>query len=583
MALAVTACGLAYDPGAYAADPKRTLLVLLGAAATVTSLTAAARSTRHRARGASPRAPRAVPRALAAALTFVALSVLSLLWGRAPGALDAATWIAAASVGAFSFRMRAASAMACARLAGLWLGGAVGRWALASALLGARGFALHAGQGNPNWLGLLLAVTLPLALDTCILHARRGRRFARRGALVLLFTAPQVPALYLSHSRVAWVAAGVACLFVLAFALLARRRRTALGALAATLLLACALLSGSPASAEERDALTADVPAAQSLHGRVLIWKASAVAARSALPFGSGLGSFAHAFHDAQGLLLEKLTPSAAARAYENATTAHQEYLQTATESGPLATLALVLALVLGAAGSVRARFLGGAGSLAACGITALGDSPLRQPAVVLLVALTLGALRGASTTARAARTLRTPLAGRGFLVVLLVASACGLTRAARSWLGTRAYMASFDAAPDARMRLLGRSARLDPEAGEPRFERALLLLSMGEPRDALVDLDAASARMADTGIFSARGQAHLALEEPRAAEADYRQALTWNPGSLRARVGLAESCHRQGKHEEAEAQARIAKKLSPGNPQVRELLDAIHESQADE
>jgi len=590
MALAVTACGLAYDPAAYAADPKRTLSLLLGCAAHVTLLTSATslRFTGARAhtKRASSAARRAMPRAQTAALAFVGLSVVSLAWGRAAGALDAATWLGAVGVGVFSSRMRAASAMACARLAGLWLGGAVGLITLASVLLGARGFSLHAGQGNPNWLGLLLGVTLPLAVDVCILHSKRGALLGRRGAVTVLLTAPQLPALYLSHSRVAWVAAGVACLFVLALSLLGRSRRAALGTMAVVSLLACVVLLAGPASAEERDAFTADVPVSQSFHGRVLLWKASAVAARDALPLGRGLGSFAHAFHDAQGQALAKLTPNAAARAYENATTAHQEYLQVATESGPLAALALLLALSLGVASGVRARFLGGAGALVACAIASLGDSPLRQPAVTLLVALTLGALRGATRAARATRAMRAARTARGerfFLGALLLGSAWGLTRAARSWLSDRAYLASFAVEPGARLRLLTRSARLDPGAGEPRLERALLLLSTGEPRAALLDLDAASERMADAGIFSARGQAHLALDEPRVAEDDYRNALTWNPGSLRARVGLAESLHRQGRNEEADAQAKLAKRLSPGNPQVRELLDAIHESQADE
>jgi hypothetical protein len=386
----------------------------------------------------------------------------------------------------------------------------------------------------------------------------------------------QLPALYLSHSRVAWVACGAAAAFVVALSLRGWGKRVAQASAAAIVVLG--LCAAGPAHADERDAFSNDVPAVQSLHGRVAIWRNALTAAREAAPFGAGLGSFAHAFHDAQGRALAKLTPNAAARAYTNATTAHEEYVQTAVESGVLCPAALIATLLLGIVGASRERFFGGAGALVACAIASLGDSPLRQPAIVLLLALVLGTLRGPRTKKRAARSWQ-----MFALLALLVACAWSFTRSARAWLGTRTYLASFAADPDARLRMLSRSERMDPSAGEPHFERGLLLLSAGDPLSALTELDVASERMTDTGIFCARGEAHLALEQDARAESDYRDALAWNAGSLRARVGLATSLHRQGKDDDAEANAKIAKRLSPGAPEVRDLLDAIRESRTDE
>lgn len=325
-----------------------------------------------------------------------------------------------------------------------------------------------------------------------------------------------------------------------------------------------------------------DVPASQSLHGRVWIWRSSAIAAKDAMPFGVGLGGFGHAFHDAQGRELSRMTPSAAARTYENATTAHQEYLQIAAESGLLAVVAFACALGFGVIANARRGFHGGAGALLACAITSLGDSPFRQPAVVIICALALGACRAV----RHARPRSVPpqRALRAALVVgLLVASGWALLGSVRSWLSTRMYITSFSLAPDARLRMLDRSARLSPGSGEPLFEKGLLLQAAGDPSAALRALSAAEARIADPGILAAKGEAFLAVGDGVGCERAYRSLLTWNPGSLRARVGLAEALRREGRLDDAEAEATIAKKLSPGAAQVRELIDTIREARSDE
>ncbi len=572
VALAATISGAVYDPHAYAAEPKRALALLAGCALSAMML-------QRKRPGRGTQLPRSI--ALSAAALFVLVSCVSLAWGRAPGALDLATWLGGAGFAVFAARAQRVSAVAMARLAGLWLGATVSVVAIVSAVAGARGFLLHAGQGNPNWLGLLLAATLPLALDTCILHVQRGHARTRRFAMSLAFTAPQAVALYLAHSRVAWGAAAVSILFVLAARVRARRRALLTGA--AVAVIAALALRGGVAGAVERDAMTNDVPASQSLHGRVWIWKSSAVAAKDALPFGVGLGGFGHAFHDAQGRELSRMTPSAAARTYENATTAHQEYLQIAAESGLLAVLAFACALGFGAIAHARRGFHGGAGALLACAITSLGDSPFRQPAVVIVCALSLGACRALHRARRKSAGPRLGTLRTALVLGLLVASGWALLGSVRSWLSTRMYLASFSLAPDARARMLDRSARLSPRSGEPRFEKGLLLLQAGEPAAALEALDAAEERIADPGILAAKGEAYLALGDTVACERAYRSALTWNPGSLRARVGLAEALRQEGRLDDAEAEATLAKKLSPGAAQVRELIDSIREARSDE
>ena len=495
-------------------------------------------------------------------------------------------------------------AASSARASAVCVGGALALVTLVSAALGARGFSLHAGQGNPNWLGLVFAVSLPLMFDACIMHWKARAVRSARGAATFLLTASAIAALYLSHSRVSWVATGVAAAFVIVGSHSARRaprNPRVLRYLGAALTVTFALVFSAGARATERDALSDDVPAARSLAGRTFIWQSSMRAAKDALPFGAGLGNFGFAFHDAQSHALLAMSEGAAARAYENATTAHEEYLQTATESGPLATLALLLALALGVLAHARARFFGGAGALIGCAVASLGDSPIRQPAVVLVVALVLGATRSPAPALRAparafrapARAFRAParafraidtraIVHRALFLALLFASAVLLAASTRAWLSTRMDLASFDGDPAQRLALCTKSMRIDPANAEAIFERGLLLSEAGDARAALTDFDEASTRLADPAIFVAKGEAHLQLDELPAAATSYRTALGWNPGSLRARVGLAETRRREGRLDDAEAAAAIAHAISPGDARVRELLDAIHEQRAD-
>jgi len=69
-------------------------------------------------------------------------------------------------------------ARACARLACALLGAYVSLVALRQRLGGSSPLEAHAGQGNPDWLGLLLALTLPLTIELVLLARGAGRAVA---------------------------------------------------------------------------------------------------------------------------------------------------------------------------------------------------------------------------------------------------------------------------------------------------------------------------------------------------------------------------------------------------------------------
>ena len=550
-ALATTLGALAYDPLAEAAEPKRALGLALCACGVALWI---ARPTR------SP-----VPEwGARAALGFLGISALSLCWGLPAGTRDLSTLCAALGVGLLASALGPRDARHAARLCALGLGGVSASLVVSSALRGATPAELHAGQGNPNWLGLLLAVTLPLSLD-----AARVFRRAAPSWRVLVFAAclVQLPALYLSHSRVAWLAASLASV---GFLLLTTPRRSY------RVLLLLPLLAALLGVAASNPGSTGDVPFDRALGGRAWIWQHSARAAWHAFPLGAGLGRFGHAYLDAQGEALAELKPGQAARRFTNATTAHNDYLQAAAESGPFAALLLGGALILGACAHARRRWLGGAAALAACAVTALADSPLRQPGIVLLVGLLLGVpLRARVPAPR--RVAPTLLALGALAVTALLAR-----DALRGWLGTRERTLARDAEPRQQIAHLLRSARLDPSSGETQLELGLARLRLGDARGASAALGRADAAFADTGARIAIGQAELELSRTAAAGHAFERALAWNFGSFRARLGLSQVRLREQRLDDAEREALTAYKLLPGDPRGRELLDAIREAKMD-
>ncbi len=560
--LAVIAC-VAYDPDAAAAEPKRALLVLFALVCMCLPRQPAVEADRAR------HAPHA---ALRFGVAFLALSAISFLWGRSSGVLDLATWCGAAVIGFTAARDDALDARRAAQIVALFVAAIVSAWALFAFAMGHRGFGVHAGQGNPNWLGMLLAIALPLSLDWPV---GRGR------VLAMAAVAIEVPALFVSHSRVGWAAAGIAAVLVVGSAAFARRREAVL--MIVSLGIGCAFAGAiaateRPKGAVARTSVAAEVVDAadrqteatpvRSWEGRVWIWRNAIDAARTSMPMGVGLGGFGHAYLDAQGKRLAALQPRSAARHFVNATTAHQDFLQIAVESGPLAVLALVACLSLATLALLRAGWIQGAASLVAFAIAMMGDSPMRQPGPCVLVCLVLfGLPKGEG---------RAPLRWSRILIVsVLLAHAGLLAVATQQWLVSRLLTAAERADPRKREILLSRATSLAPRSGEAQLARGLHLLALGQGSESFISLMKSDDQLANAGTRTAIGEARL-VEGSSVAADGFHSALQWHPGSLRARMGVAEAYRRTGKLALAEEHARIAVSLAPGESRAVELLESI-------
>ena len=529
--VAAALAGLAWDPAAAAADPKRVLVLLVAAAAI-----------------ASTRRTRAVEVAPAGLLfvAFVALSALSLCWGAGGGWRDLAT------LGGAGLLLAAASLRPCeeaasiARTAASVLGGGAALWALAEVVMGARGLAVHGGQGNPNWLGLLLATTLPLSLSA-LLRAERGSRGAR--AVLALLALPQIPALLLAQSRTAWIALAVA-----AAATLADRRAPLKRSVGVAL-----VVSGAAAIAL---VFFLHAGAVHSFDGRIWIWRLAARAAAGALPWGAGLGAFPRLFLDQQGPALAALPTGEAARRFVYATTAHNDWLEITTETGLPGLALLAVAIGAGIVACRRAGARAEAATLIAFAISALADSPLRQPAVLLPVALAL---------ASAPRTLRlssdSPRRSAAIPALGLLAAAALLPIAGASWFGAHLATAARDENPERKIALLSRAAQIDPRSGEIAFALGVAHLERGEPIAALSNLERSRPLLPQVATDVAIGNAHLLAGDAGAAAAAYDRALRRDPGSFRARANLVVALRRLGRDSDADQQLREARRLWPNHP----------------
>ena len=567
---------LVFDPAAHAADPKR--VVILGVALVVAAAALAKPVARPPTRTV----------AQYTLLPFVLLSAVTAAWGTAAGLRDLGTF-AAATLVAWTFRP--VSARALAMRIGSLAGGGASLVALVAFAGGALGFALHGGQGNPNWLGLLLAVTLPLSLDAVACDGAR-----RRWPVVpVALAAVQLPALFLAHSRVAWVAAAVA----LAAAGIAakksfssRRRARGAGAVLAAIgvgaIFACAVMLGERAPARAAsashvsdDRTPEDGSAARSFAGRVWIWRISARAALAAPFLGAGLGGFPERYLTMQGDALSTLPPREASRRFVNATTAHDEPLQVAVESGSLAALLLVLGLSALVVGHFRAGRLGLGGASLAVLIASLGDSPLRQPAIALLVGLLVAAERPRPLSAPIARSRLFFRVEKVLVALAILGGGSLLGAATRGFLGGHiATTASEIVDPGARARRLAHALAVDPSSGEIRFALGTNALAAGSAELALTHFEAARPRT--VGTLSAIGEASLAIDDAHRAANAWNAALALHPGSARAHLGLAESEHRLGHDDRAEASLRIAKLLLPGDPRVAAMEDRLGEARSD-
>jgi tetratricopeptide (TPR) repeat protein len=545
LAVLLAAIAVVHDDGAPAADPKRVLALLLGVGAIAFVIVHGRRSR--------PLRPHPAQLAIVAAM---AASALSLAWGAPRGALDLATWGAGLGLAlAVSSRGRL-FAVQTARSAGVLVGGAVALYAILQFVRGARGIAIDGGQGNANWLGLLSCVTLPLAID-----AMRGRRWAALGSLLL-----QAFALGLSHARVAFIAAAVA----LAIIALRSRRAVVLAAVAVIALGAVAARGTSlrPTKKQPAVVLPYEAPAAEAARGRWSIARTSLHASVGSFPLGAGLGRFADAFRDAQSEELRDAKAKIAARTAINATTAHDEWLQIAAESGPMAAILLAVGFAFALRGLRSWR--AGLASLVALTVCTFGDDPLRKPAVVLIVALVLAALPHG-------KSRRFPAAS---LAGAMAACALLLVPATRAWRSARLVALAWER-PASRLALLESASSIDRGSAEAAFALGLARLDAGRLEGARASLLRARSLDDDAATSIALGDVETAAGALGAAEDAFRHAIARSPGSFRAHLGLAEVLRRRGHREDALLFARIARTIRPFDVALIDLEERLAEDGA--
>ncbi|MEQ9320330.1 MAG: O-antigen ligase family protein, partial [Polyangiaceae bacterium] len=524
-AVAVAIAALAFDPmAASAATPKIALAVVVALVVLAPSLP---HLFRHRI---------APPSGLVPWLALAGWSLLSLAWSPRPDPSIVALWLAAGGIAVATSALedRAQRRLLTGRVATLVTAGAslvvLAQWAT-----GAEGIACHGAMGNPNWLGLTLACALPLVVG----HA--SHRGGRERIAAIATVALGVAGLVLAESRVAFVALAIVGAAAVVRRSNARRRRA----------LVLAAIVAVPL------AVVAARAWAEPLAGRLWLASVSFDAWRDAPFVGHGSGAFTSAYLAAQAAPLADLPIDEAARRYLFATTAHGDWVQLAVEGGLVAFALGVLPFAL----AITTAPAASASAVAVVALCMLGDAPLRQPAVVLLLALAL-----ADTPPLAHRDRRDALS---FLAVTVVLT-CLLPRATTQWHAERAAHAAHDAVPAERLATLERARRMAPWWGAPAFDAGLTLLDLGEPERALAAFDeAARAGMVGPSSYIARGNALVGAGHPAEAVASYQAALHLHPASFRAHANLSEAARLSGDLGMAARHLALARDLQPHHPKL--------------
>jgi tetratricopeptide (TPR) repeat protein len=549
LVIAATCGALVYDPSALAAQPKTVALLVLAALFSV--LAVAWR----------------VKVALSAPLAlFGAFALWSFIRGEVPlsAACLASLVIAALAQGLGPAERRRVVLLSCA---GVGVGAAV--ITLVAWARGGRGMALHGGMGNPNALGLLLAVTL-VPSTVAALAAARIRSRACWWWLAALGL--QGAAWILAESRAAWLALPVG----LSIAWLSTRcrvgRALSIGrALCVGLALASiagAYWGGPIASGGANGAIGA-------LAGRFWIWKHSLGVALRSLPWGSGGGRFSDEFLVEQGRALQALDLVEASRKFVHAESAHSEWLQALAASGPVGLLLLAAFVAVGI-DRLSPRFAAGAGALAALAVGASADVPLHAPAVALLTALLL------ATAPRLRWPVGSSWVHRAAALGALALCAFALTHESRQWRSTRWLTEARDADLSRRAHLLARAAALAPRSAEAQFALGMDQVERGEITAGLERLQIARAISRTVSSEVAIGNALSELGRWPEARARFESALLLNPGSFRARANLAATLGTLGEPDLAVAELARARRLFPGHPKLALIAEAIERQRRD-
>jgi tetratricopeptide (TPR) repeat protein len=248
--------------------------------------------------------------------------------------------------------------------------------------------------------------------------------------------------------------------------------------------------------------------------------------------------------------------------------------MEALVDAGIPALALLAIAIVWGARVAAREGWPAGAAALIALAVCAAGDSPLRQPAVALLLGLVLA---GCDPRREPRKRLHFALrAGALVSAALLLAIAVG------GWMAARRLTAAKEALPSARRALLASAARLDPRSGEALLERGLLELEEGDAEAATLALRRSRALVANVGTDVAIGNAEVLRGDHEAAVEAYLAALRRHPGSFRAHANITQALLALGRIDEAERHLAIAAALWPGHPRLGEVAEQIKRARID-
>ncbi len=508
-----TVAALAYDPAALAAQPKTVLLL---AAAIALAALAATRLTR-----------------LDTSLPLFSWCALS-------------PWLGGAALGAAGVALVACGLprderIAVARATCLAVGGGAGAIATAQWVAGARGMHLHGAMGNPDWLGLLLAITLVPSLLSGI-----------RRPWVALSIVLQLLGWLGAESRAAWLALPVGVLV----AFVAPRHR--IGRVLVPALIAASLAAALLPTGAARAGL------AGALAGRFWIWKSSLAAAIHAFPWGTGVAGFPAAYLGEQGRLLAHLDVADASHRFVYATTAHNEWLHALAALGGAGLLLLGISVATGI-DHVARHWPAGAGATAALAVGASADVPLQLPAIAVVAALIWA-------TAPRLR-LAYP---RAIAVGMLVLCAISVTGQVRAWRATRAITHARDALPAERARLLAHAAALAPRSADAQFQWGSDQVERGDLEAGLASLERARAISETVSTDIAIGNALVRLGRLARARDSFRRALSFDPGSFRAHANLAVALVGLGALDDAARELGLATRLFPGHPKLALVRRAL-------
>ncbi len=416
-------------------------------------------------------------------------------------------------------------------------------------------------SGNPDWLGLLLCAALPAQLSRTFRALRTKAPWWTRGAHVAVLATHGLATLF-AQSRVGWVALVVAAC---AWAVHRRRREHVSSIRTVRAFLAAPL---SPSAFH-------DAPWLTSLDARLWIARHSLQAFSTSPWVGHGAGGFGAAYLDAQASTLSSMTPAQAARRYSFAGTAHSDALQVLVEQGLIGLALWGGAAFVFARGSWREDSALLPTTATILLLEASVEMPLHQPSIFLLACLMGVCLSGPRNT-RAFKPRKLHIAA--FFAV----GSWALPSSARVFLSSCLVHVSDETVGPEKLTQLETAVRLSPTNVDAALALAQAHADRGHLQRAMDLTHAAAHNTPSVATSLALGNALARLDRWTEASEHYRQALFWDPGSLKGRVNAATAARHLGQLDEAKTHLAAAKSIAPYALTVRDLEEQVLEDEMD-